>query len=78
MVKILEAVYEDGVFKPLADPGLMDHQKVIVEIRLPAEALGPDDTTLLGPDLTHAGDDVVLPAAEGPAFSLHALPALAV
>lgn len=37
MVKILEAVYEDGVLKPLADPGLTDHQKVLVEIRLPAE-----------------------------------------
>ena len=37
MVKILEAVYEDGVFKPLADPGLTDHQRVIVEIRLPAK-----------------------------------------
>jgi predicted DNA-binding antitoxin AbrB/MazE fold protein len=38
MVKILEAVYEGGVFKPLADPILTDHQKVIVEIRLPEES----------------------------------------
>ena len=38
MLKILEAVYEDGVFKPLADPGLTDHQRVILEIRrLPDE-----------------------------------------
>jgi predicted DNA-binding antitoxin AbrB/MazE fold protein len=37
MVKILEAVYEDGVLKPLADPGLTDHQRVIVEIRFPTE-----------------------------------------
>lgn len=37
MVKILEAVYEDGVLKPLSDPGLSDHQRVVVEIRLPVE-----------------------------------------
>lgn len=45
MVKILEAVYEDGVFKPLVDPGLTDHQRVIVEIRLPAE---PETNSELG------------------------------
>jgi hypothetical protein len=48
------------------------------EIRLPASALGSDHTTLLGPDLTHDGDHVVLPGTDGPAFSLHALPALPV
>jgi len=37
MTKILEAIYEDGVLKPLADSGLADHQRVIVEIRLPDE-----------------------------------------
>jgi len=37
MMKSLEAVFEDGVLKPLADPGLSDHQRVIVDIRLPME-----------------------------------------
>ena len=37
MIKTLEAVYEDGVLKPLADPGLADNQRVIVDIRLPME-----------------------------------------
>jgi predicted DNA-binding antitoxin AbrB/MazE fold protein len=45
MVKTLEAVYEDGVLKPLSDPGLTDHQRVIVEIRLPPE---PDAESELG------------------------------
>lgn len=45
MTKILEAVYENGVLKPLADPGLTDHQRVIVEIRLPDE---PDVESELG------------------------------
>jgi predicted DNA-binding antitoxin AbrB/MazE fold protein len=35
VTKTLEAVYEDGVLKPLADPGLADHQRVIVDIHLP-------------------------------------------
>jgi len=37
MTRVLEAVYEDGVLKPLADPGLAEHQRVVVEIRLPSE-----------------------------------------
>jgi predicted DNA-binding antitoxin AbrB/MazE fold protein len=37
MTKTLEAVYEDGVFKPLVDPGLADHQRVTVDIHLPME-----------------------------------------
>jgi len=36
-MRTLEAVYEDGVLKPLADPGLSDHQRVLVDIRLPVE-----------------------------------------
>jgi len=49
------------------------------EIRLPAAGLGSTGpgsnggTALLGPDLAYDGDDVVLPATDGPAFSLHAL-----
>jgi predicted DNA-binding antitoxin AbrB/MazE fold protein len=38
MSKVLEAVYEDGVLKPLADPGLTEHQRVLLEIRLPPES----------------------------------------
>jgi len=37
MIRIIEAVYEDGVLKPLIDPGLAEHQRVVVEIRLPSE-----------------------------------------
>jgi predicted DNA-binding antitoxin AbrB/MazE fold protein len=37
MVKVLEVVYEDGVLKPLTDPGLADHQRVLIEIQLPDE-----------------------------------------
>jgi len=36
MTRVLEAVYEGGVLKPLADPGLAEHQRVVVEIRLPS------------------------------------------
>ena len=37
MTRVLEAVFEDGVLKPLIDPGLAEHQRVIVEIRLASE-----------------------------------------
>lgn len=37
MVRVLEAVYEDGVLKPVGDPELTDHQRVILEIQVPAE-----------------------------------------
>ncbi|HEX3553324.1 MAG TPA: antitoxin family protein [Thermoanaerobaculia bacterium] len=33
MTRILEAVYEDGVLRPLEDPGLAEHQRVLLEIR---------------------------------------------
>lgn len=33
MTRILEAVYEDGVLKPLEDPGLKENQRVLLEIR---------------------------------------------
>jgi predicted DNA-binding antitoxin AbrB/MazE fold protein len=38
MVRVVEAVYEGGVLKPLADPGLPEHQRVVLEIRVPAQA----------------------------------------
>lgn len=33
MTRLLEAVYEDGVLKPLEDPGLEENQRVLLEIR---------------------------------------------
>jgi predicted DNA-binding antitoxin AbrB/MazE fold protein len=33
VTRILEAVYEDGVLRPLEDPGLEEHQRVLLEIR---------------------------------------------
>jgi predicted DNA-binding antitoxin AbrB/MazE fold protein len=33
VTRILEAVYEDGVLRPLEDPGLAEHQLVLLEIR---------------------------------------------
>lgn len=33
MTRVLEAIYEDGVFKPLQDPGLEEYQRVLLEIR---------------------------------------------
>jgi predicted DNA-binding antitoxin AbrB/MazE fold protein len=38
MVRVVEAIYEGGVLRPLADPGLADHQRVVLEIRVPADA----------------------------------------
>jgi predicted DNA-binding antitoxin AbrB/MazE fold protein len=37
LTQVLEAIYEDGVLKPLEDPGLAEHQRVFVEIREPRE-----------------------------------------
>lgn len=33
MARILDVVYEDGVLKPLEDPGLMNHERVTIEIK---------------------------------------------
>ena len=38
MTRILEAIYEDGVLRPLADPGLEEHQRVLLEIRIEPQA----------------------------------------
>jgi predicted DNA-binding antitoxin AbrB/MazE fold protein len=43
--QVLEAVYEDGILKPLADPGLSEHQRVLLEIRLPAESTAEAEIT---------------------------------
>jgi predicted DNA-binding antitoxin AbrB/MazE fold protein len=40
VTRTLEAVYEGGVLKPLEDPGLEEHQRVLLEIRTePQEAM---------------------------------------
>ena len=33
MVRVIEAVYENGVLRPLADPGLPERQRVVIEVR---------------------------------------------
>jgi predicted DNA-binding antitoxin AbrB/MazE fold protein len=33
VTRILQAVYEGGVLRPLEDPGLQEHQRVLLEIR---------------------------------------------
>ncbi len=33
MTRTLQAIYEDGVLRPLEDPGLEEHQRVFLEIR---------------------------------------------
>ena len=38
MNRVLEAIYEGGVLRPLEELGLPEHQRVLVEIRLPAES----------------------------------------
>lgn len=38
MVRVVEAVYKGGVLKPLADPGLPEHQRVVLEIHVPGQA----------------------------------------
>jgi predicted DNA-binding antitoxin AbrB/MazE fold protein len=40
MARILDAIYEDGVLKPLEDPGLTNHERVTLEIR----ERGPEST----------------------------------
>lgn len=37
MSRVLEAIYEDGVLKPLEDPGLAEHERVFLEVRSAAE-----------------------------------------
>lgn len=33
MSRTLEAIYEEGVLRPLEDPGLHEHQRVVLELR---------------------------------------------
>lgn len=53
MTRLPTAVYENGVFRPLEDPGLNEHQKVTVEIlaepeTTPGEALAAWQTVYEG------------------------------
>jgi predicted DNA-binding antitoxin AbrB/MazE fold protein len=34
VTRTLQAVYEGGVLRPLEDPGLQEHQRVLLEIRI--------------------------------------------
>ena len=35
MTRVLEAIYEKGVLKPLEDPCLAEHQRVVLELHEP-------------------------------------------
>ncbi len=35
MTRVLEAIYEQGVLKPLEDPRLVEHQRVVLELHEP-------------------------------------------
>lgn len=38
MPRVVEAIYEGGVLRPLQELDLPEHQRVLLEIRLPAES----------------------------------------
>jgi predicted DNA-binding antitoxin AbrB/MazE fold protein len=40
LTRLLEAVYEAGVLKPLEDPGLEEHQRVLLAIRTESQEDG--------------------------------------
>lgn len=42
-VRVFEAVYEDGVLKPLQDPGLPDHHRFSVRVQELGETKVADD-----------------------------------
>ena len=37
MTRTLEAIYVDGVLRPLQDPGLREHQRVLLEVTVEPE-----------------------------------------
>lgn len=45
VTRILEAIYEDGVLRPLEDPGLAENQRVLLEIRTERR---DDDSSAIG------------------------------
>lgn len=42
MSLIFEAIYENGVLKPLRDPGLLEHERVVVNVE---RARGEEDAS---------------------------------
>lgn len=42
-IRVFEAVYEDGVLKPLADPGLPEHHRFSVRVQELGEKRADDD-----------------------------------
>lgn len=42
-IRVFEAVYEDGVLKPLEDPGLPEHHRFSVRVRELGEKRAADD-----------------------------------
>jgi len=42
-VHVFEAVYEDGVLKPLEDPGLLEHQRFSVRVQELGEKRAEDE-----------------------------------
>jgi predicted DNA-binding antitoxin AbrB/MazE fold protein len=42
-IRVFEAVYEDGVLKPLQDPGLPEHQRFSVQVQELGEMRAADD-----------------------------------
>jgi predicted DNA-binding antitoxin AbrB/MazE fold protein len=42
-IRVFEAVYEDGVLKPLQDPGLPEHHRFSVQVQELGEMQAADD-----------------------------------
>jgi predicted DNA-binding antitoxin AbrB/MazE fold protein len=42
-IRIFEAVYEDGVLKPLEDPGLLEHHRFSVQVQELGEKRADDE-----------------------------------
>jgi len=42
-IRVFEAVYEDGVLKPLQDPGLPEHHRFSVQVQELGERRAADD-----------------------------------
>jgi len=45
MTQALDAIFEDGVFKPLTAPQISEHQKVHLVIEVPTNGARPADAT---------------------------------
>jgi predicted DNA-binding antitoxin AbrB/MazE fold protein len=38
MERTIDAIYEEGVLKPLQDPGLHEHQRVVIDLHVEPKA----------------------------------------